>query len=234
MSAQQLPLLIGFIVMALGSLAIFAHGDKRREFRHHTQFHSVVPFIAGTAYLAMLMGTGVFVVNDVTIYLPRYLDWSVTTPILLTGLILTGLHEHPRHSTYVLPAIVLDVIMIATGLLAALAEDPGQKLVWFAWSCAAFLGVLYILWRPVLAIGDRLGGAIETVYRKNLVFLTAVWLIYPVAFAIGPEGLRIIGDTGSLWLILILDVTAKVVYSFLATSRFRSLPVGDASGAIRA
>lgn len=70
----------------------------------------------------MLMGTGVFVENEVTIYLPRYLDWSVTTPILLTGLILTGLHEHPRHPTYVLPAIVLDAIMIATGLLAALTE----------------------------------------------------------------------------------------------------------------
>lgn len=28
---DQLPLVIGFIVMALGSLAIYYHGDKRRE-----------------------------------------------------------------------------------------------------------------------------------------------------------------------------------------------------------
>lgn len=226
MTPEQLPLLIGFIVMALGSVAIFLHGDKRREYRHHTQFHSIVPFIAATAYLAMTLGNGVIAIGDTTIYFPRYIDWSVTTPILLAGLILTGLHEHPRHSTYILPAIVLDVIMVATGLVAALTEDPMQKLIWFAWSCAAFAGVLYILWKPVRDVSDDLGGGMKTVYRGNLIFLTLVWLVYPVAFAIGPEWLGMIGGVGSLWLILVLDVTAKVVYGFVATARFKQLPDG--------
>ena len=226
MSSEQLILLFGFAIMAIGSLTIFAHGDKRREYRHHTQFHSVVPFIAATAYLAMFLGTGVIEAGGSTLYLPRYLDWSVTTPILLAGLILTGLHEHPRHSTYILPAIVLDVIMIVTGLAAALTDDPTQKLIWFAWSCAAFAGVLYILWKPVRDVAADLGGGMETVYRRNLTFLTAVWLIYPLAFAAGPEWLGVIGGTGSLLLILVLDVTAKVIYGFVATSRFKKLPDG--------
>ena len=226
MTPEHLPLLIGFIVMALGSVAIFLHGDKRREYRHHTQFHSIVPFIAATAYLAMTLGNGVVAIGDTTIYFPRYIDWSVTTPILLAGLILTGLHEHPRHSTYILPAIVLDVIMVATGLVAALTDDATQKLIWFAWSCAAFAGVLYILWKPVRDVSDDLGGGMKTVYRANLIFLTLVWLVYPVAFAIGPEWLGLIGGVGSLWLILVLDVTAKVVYGFVATARFKKLPDG--------
>ena len=33
MTPEQIPLLIGFIVMSLGSVAIFLHGDKRREQR---------------------------------------------------------------------------------------------------------------------------------------------------------------------------------------------------------
>ena len=30
MTPEQIPLLIGFIVMSLGSVAIFLHGDNRR------------------------------------------------------------------------------------------------------------------------------------------------------------------------------------------------------------
>ncbi|WP_375289851.1 bacteriorhodopsin [Qipengyuania sp.] len=230
---NQLPLMIGFVVMSLSSLALYVYGDKRREFRHHTQFHAMVPFIAATAYLAMWLGTGVIEgVGEATLYLPRYADWATTTPILLTGLILTGLHEHPRHSTYILPAIVLDVLMIATGLLASLATSEFVKWVWYAWSCAAFAGVLYILWVPVRRIGENLGGGIERVYRGNLAFLTVVWLIYPVAYLVGPEGTRLLSNTASLWLILALDITAKVIYGFVATKRFKQLPVSEDRAAI--
>ncbi|KLE34436.1 bacteriorhodopsin [Aurantiacibacter luteus] len=228
MSAEQLPFLVGFVVMALASLAIYLHGDKRQEFRHHAQFHSVVPFIAATAYLAMWLGTGTIDGPDgAPVYLARYADWATTTPILLAGLILTGLHEHPRHSTYILPAIVLDVIMIATGLAAALSADETAKWVWFGWSCAAFAGVLFMLWGPVRAIGDRLGGRLEQVYRGNLVFLTAVWLVYPLVFALGPEGLGVIAIGLENWAVLVLDVTAKVVYGFVATARFKTVPADE-------
>lgn len=94
MSPVQLPLLLGFIVMSLGSLAIYATGSKDPEWRHHTQMHSLVPFIAATSYLAMALGTGVLTVHgDETLFLARYVDWSITTPILLTGLTLTALHD---------------------------------------------------------------------------------------------------------------------------------------------
>ena len=225
MTQASLPLLIGFVVMAIASLAIYLHGDKRREFRHHTQFHSLVPFIAASAYLAMTLGTGnITGPGGDTVYLARYVDWSITTPILLAGLLLTGLHEHPRHSTYILPAIVLDVIMIVTGILSATASNEAARWIWFAWSCAAFIGVLYILWGPVRSIGESLGGKIEEVYRGNLVFLTVVWLAYPVVAALGPEGLGILALPVENWVFLVLDITAKVIYGFVATARFKKLP----------
>ena len=235
MDNSQIPFVIGFIIMALASLGLYLHGDKRREFRHHTQFHAMVPFIAATAYLGMWLGTGTITAPDgSTVYLARYADWAVTTPILLAGLILTGLHEHPRHSTYILPAMVLDVIMVATGLLSAMAENPAERWAWFGWSCAAFAGVFFILWSPVRRIGENLGGRIEEVYRGNLVFLSVVWLAYPVIAAIGPEGLGIV-DTGlENWVILVLDVTAKVVYGYVATARFKSVPSEEERSATRA
>ena len=47
--------LIGFALMAVSSLAIYAHGSKDPAIRHHPYFHAVVPFIAATAYLAMFL-----------------------------------------------------------------------------------------------------------------------------------------------------------------------------------
>ena len=229
MDPVTLPLMIGFIVMSLGSLAIYAHGDKRNEFLHHTQFHSVVPFIAATAYLAMAVGIGrLDMANGETLFLARYFDWVVTTPILLTGLILTALHEHPRHSTHILPAVVLDALMIVTGLLAAISENEAEKWMWFGWSCVAFLGVIYLLLGPVMKATRQLGGKMTGVYKANLVFLLVVWLIYPVEWALGPQGLGVLDTAGDAWAILVLDVTAKVVYGFVATARFKKLSLADA------
>ena len=229
MQPVTLPLIIGFVVMAFGSLVIYAHGDKRTEFLHHTQFHSVVPFIAATAYLAMALGIGRLELQiGETLFLARYADWAVTTPILLTGLILAGLHEHPRHSTYILPAVVLDVLMIVTGLLAAISENEAAKWIWFAWSSAAFLGVIYLLLGPVMTAAKALGGKMTQVYRANLTFLLVVWAIYPLEWALGPQGLGLFDAVTDAWLIVVMDITAKVIYGFVATARFKKLSLEDA------
>lgn len=225
MIAAQLPLLIGFVVMALGSLAVYAHGSSHPEIRHHTNFHSLVCFIAATAYLAMATGMGRLEEADGgTLYLARYLDWSVTTPILLTGLVLTGLHEHDRHSGFILPVIVLDVVMILTGLMSAVADTGFQQILWYTWSCIAFAGVLYLLWLPIRSISRAMGGRFDVVYRKNLAFLTIVWLGYPLVFLLGPQGFGTLSEVADVWTILVLDIVAKVIYGFVSTARFKAMP----------
>ena len=73
--------LIGFTIMSLASLAIYAKGSKTSPALHHTLLHAAVPFIAATAYLAMTFGIGTLVnFNGSVTYLARYADWSVTTP----------------------------------------------------------------------------------------------------------------------------------------------------------
>ena len=223
MSGTALPLILGFIVMSLASLALYAHGDRAKTFRHHTHFHSLVPFIAATAYLAMWLGSGVQEVAGEPIYFARYADWVVTTPILLTGLVLTALHEHHRYSGFILSVVVLDVIMVATGLLSALAPDATARWIWFFWSCAAFAGVLYLLWGPIKARSAHYGEPLDSVYRGNLLFLTIVWMAYPLVFALGPQGIGTTDATTDVWIILVLDVVAKVVYGFVATERFKKV-----------
>lgn len=217
---DQPAFMIGFTVMSLASLAIYAKGKKTPPSRHHTLLHATVPFIAATAYLAMAFGIGTLVKGDGSAtYFARYVDWTVTTPILLSSLVLLAFHERGKTGEvggYLTAIIVLDVLMIATGLISSLAEASLTKWVWYAWSCVAFLGVLYLLWGPLRAMAVGRGGALGEAYGKNVIFLTVIWFLYPIVFLIGPEGLKIITDPTSVWAILIMDIIAKVVYAFYA------------------
>ena len=218
--------LIGFTIMSLASLAIYAKGSKTSPALHHTLLHAAVPFIAATAYLAMTFGIGTLVnFNGSVTYLALYADWSVTTPILLASLVLLAFHERGRTGEvggYLTAIIVLDVLMIVTGLISSLAVVPALKWVWYLWSCAAFLGVLYLLWVPLRAMAVERGEALGTAYQKNVAFLTVIWFLYPIVFLIGPEGLKIISDPTSVWAILIMDVLAKVVYAFYAAANLET------------
>ncbi|MBB3951512.1 bacteriorhodopsin [Aureimonas jatrophae] len=219
---ESTALLIGFIVMSIASIGIYVTGSKASAIRHHTQIHALVPFIAATAYLAMYLGTFVMDRGDgVTLYVPRYGDWIFTTPLLLSSLVALALHEHPRQGGYVVAIVGLDALMILTGLLSAMSLDGSTRLVWFLWSCAAFAGVYFMLWGPLRERSASYGGALNEVYRKNALQLSVVWLIYPVVFAVGPEGLGIISGAASVWAILILDIIAKVVYGFTAGERLK-------------
>lgn len=226
--------MIGFAIMSLASLAIYAKGSKAPPSRHHTLLHSAVPFIAATAYLAMAFGIGTLVkVDGAATYLARYVDWSVTTPILLSSLVLLAFHERGKTGEvggYLTAIIVLDVLMIATGLVSSLAVVPLVKWVWYLWSCVAFTGVLYLLWVPLRALAVERGGALGTAYQKNVIFLTVVWFLYPIVFLVGPEGLKIISDPTSVWAILVMDVIAKVAYAFYAANNLEQALHHDGGG----
>jgi bacteriorhodopsin len=219
---DQTAFLIGFAIMSIASLAIYAMGEKTPPSHHHTLLHAAVPFIAATAYLAMAFGVGTLVNADGSAtYLARYADWTVTTPILLSSLVLLAFHERGQTGEvggFLTAIIVLDVLMIVTGLISSLAQVPVVKWVWYIWSCIAFVGVLYLLWGPLRAMAVERGGALGGAYTKNVTFLTVIWFLYPIVFLAGPEGLKIITDPTSVLAILVMDVIAKVVYAFYAAS----------------
>ena len=226
---QQTAFLIGFTIMALAPLAIWATGGRAPAVRAQPLLHASVPFVAATAYLAMALGVGTLVHPDgVLTYTARYADWSVTTPLLLAGLVLTALGNGRRFGAmggYLAAIISLDVLMIVTGLISSLATTFGVKWAFYGWSCAAFLGVLYLLWGPLrVAVRER-GDAVARAYGSNLTMLSVLWLLYPVVFLIGPEGIAKIGDASTVWAFLVLDVLAKVVYAFVAAANLdRALP----------
>ena len=217
------------VVMLAGGLLILARGKRRTASEGlNTVLHGIVPIIAACLYFAMATGQGlVLLPTDAAangaaattriFYFARYIDWTFTTPLLLLSLSLIAMHNGPKRPGPIVGAILADVMMIGTAFAFGASETGWMKWIWFAVSCAAFLGVYYVIWVSQLQAnaGERLD--IQSDYRRYATILSVVWLIYPIILAVSPDGLNIVPDTASVLVIAIIDVLAKVVYGLMAS-----------------
>ena len=111
------------------------------------------------------------------VFWARYVDWSITTPLLLLDLsLLAGLN-----GASILVAVVADVIMILTGLFAAFgSEDTPQKWGWYAIACVAYLVVIWQLVIHGRASAVARGGKVGGFYTAIAGFTLIIWTIYPM------------------------------------------------------
>ena len=133
---EQIALGVGALGMALGTAAFVAMGwgvedDDRRRFYVVT---ALISGIATVAYLLMFLGIGVTQVRVpgevvLRIYWMRYVDWLLTTPLLLLDLAL--LAGADRNTIYQL--VGLDVGMVVVGAAAAIAP-VGQTVRLALWA----------------------------------------------------------------------------------------------------
>ena len=160
-------------------------------------FHILTAFIttfAFLSYFAMATGDGISYnkivdvishkhglpdTKEVTlrqVYWARYVDWSITTPLLLLDLsLLAGLA-----GANILVAIVADVIMILTGLFAAFGNDDGQKWGWYTIACIAYLTIVYQLafnGRQAVAGKDN---KTKAFFGAIAGFTLILWTVYPM------------------------------------------------------
>jgi bacteriorhodopsin len=159
-------------------------------------FHILTAFIttfAFLSYFAMATGDGVnynkiievenhkhvpdtIQVTYRQVYWARYVDWSVTTPLLLLDLaLMAGLS-----GANILVAVVADIIMILTGLFAAYGDTDGQKWGWYVWACLAFLVIIYQLafnGRSAVANKDS---KTKAFYGAIAGFTLILWTVYPM------------------------------------------------------
>lgn len=136
--------------MSLGTLVILSLWNKfKTEHRWHVIFAMMVTTIAGAAYYSMATGQGVALFGDKTIFFARYIDWILTTPLLLLGLILVGLPaindpERKRERNGLVGAILFsDIAMIVIGAVANFSVTTQDKTVWYVASLGWFLIVIW-------------------------------------------------------------------------------------------
>lgn len=121
-------------------------------------------------------------------YVPRYMDWSVTVPLLMVQLVavsaLVGAQARRMRSVLMVCAFA----MIFTGFLGAAIIGEGRSqsaLLWWGVVSTVFYVVLYVLVLRLLPSARTVMGSESYVaYRNAIILLLSVWGWYPVAYAI--------------------------------------------------
>jgi len=215
--------------MLLGMLYFIAKGwgepdETKQEFFIVTIFITAIAF---ANYLAMALGFGVTTVTvggeELPIYWARYTDWFFTTPLLLLDLGLLAGASRNELATLV----GLDAAMIGTGAVATLVGDGvafgglstgANRLIWWGVSTGFLLVLLYFLFGSLTQKAQRLGGALQSKFTTLRNLIVVVWLVYPVWWLIGTEGLGAVGLGIETAGFMVLDLTAKVGFGIILLS----------------
>ena len=211
---------IGTIGMSIGMVLLFFPMQKNKTLSEQGDSiaHFLVPMVALTLYLLMALGHGSVVrPSGRVFYYARYIDWSITTPLLLLSLVSGAVEGHTKKRGALIAGLVIsDVYMIATGFVAGWTDDPTLKWWFYALSCLSFLAIYGLLWGPFreLSLTSPKGEN----YRKKAGALSVVWFAYPIVFLIGQEGFRLWSPAVDAVLFTLLDLTAKVAYGLWAVS----------------
>lgn len=236
-------LYIGTAGMFLGMLYFIATGwgeqnERRQEFYIVTIFITMIAFIN---YLAMALGFGAveIMVNGeaLTIYWARYTDWLFTTPLLLVDLaLLAGATRNE-----ILALVGLDAAMIGTGAIATLVGDgvlnsplstEAHRLVWWGVSTGLLLVLLYFLFGSLTSKASDIGGDLASKFSTLRNLIVVIWLVYPVWWLVGTEGLQVVGLGVETAGFMVLDLVAKVGFGIILLSSREILD--KASGAVGA
>ncbi|OTA70242.1 putative opsin-1 [Hypoxylon sp. EC38] len=230
------------VLMGLSSLAFYIMAVRvpvqKRLFHVITALVTTFGFLS---YYAMATGDGITthpyvagrskhgVIVDIVerdIYWARYVDWSLTTPLVLLDLcLLAGLN-----GASILVTVVSDVIMILSGLFATLSRGEAQGWGWYAIACIAYLNVVYqVAYKGRYAISSK-DNKTRVFFASISLFILLLWTAYPIIWAVA-AGARLINIDGEIIAYAVLDVLAKGVFGFwflLAHDRMaRTLPSFD-------
>ncbi|CAF1363965.1 unnamed protein product [Didymodactylos carnosus] len=213
----------GCFAAASGGFLISTMMAKTEKIQKFSINSMMITAIAATAYLAMAFDQGK-IINVSTgriIFYARYIDWALTTPLLLYDLAqLAGVNKNLMRL-----CLFFDELMILLGLFGALSLKQAYLWGWFSLGCLAFFPVLYLLFfvYPKYTKPETT----KTAYTVQSCVLGGLWLIYPIAWGLGTGGNVISVDAETIWFLL-LDVLTKVAYSSMLLTIWREvLPFTD-------
>ena len=156
--------------------------------RHFYVITAVITGVAAFSYMMMSTGAGATLVGgDRLFYFFRYIDWLITTPLLLVDLALLALASPRRNIGTIATLIVLDVVMILTGLLAGSRESAAGRGFWFIVSTVAFVVLVYLIVTQLFAAARNASGYAQGLF-STLAYLTVVAV--PDSVAAGNRRLR--------------------------------------------
>ncbi len=217
---------VGAVGMALGTL-LFVRGGLTAESGSGKYYATlaIISGIAAVAYALMALELGWETVDGRTVFLPRYVDWLLTTPLLL--LYLAMLVDASRATIGKLFAV--NTAVIVAGFAAALL--PGvERFALFAVGGLAFVGLVYLLVGPLTR--KARGQQTRSLFLSLRNLTVILWSVYPIIWLLGPPGLDMLTPLVDVILITYLDLITKVGFGLIAlnASAVLSEELGDVAG----
>ncbi|KAL2065470.1 hypothetical protein VTL71DRAFT_3140 [Oculimacula yallundae] len=232
--------------MGVSALAFLAHahfvvGKKHAGRLQYMIFHYItaaICFVACIAYFTMASNLGYAAIqvefvrsNPLVsglyreVFYVRYIDWVITTPLLLLDVLLTAGLPWP----VILITILVDEIMIVTGLVGALVASQ-YKWGYFVFAMLALFYVFY----NVSFVGAKHAKHIKASNNTNIgrSYLIAaswtmgLWFLYPIAWGLS-EGGNVISPDSEAIFYSVLDVLAKPGFGAVLLWAHRNIEPAD-------
>jgi bacteriorhodopsin len=210
--------------MAIGALHFWALSRDPRGVPQYEYLVAIfIPIWSGLAYMAMAIDQGKVEAAGQVAHYARYIDWIVTTPLLLLALSWTAMQFIKKDWVLIGFLMSTQVVVITTGLIADLSERDWVRYLWYICGVVAFLIVLWGIWGPLRQKSKSQGPELADLHDKLTIYFTALWICYPIVWIIGPSGFGWINQTTDTFLFCLIPFFSKVGFSFLDLHGLRNL-----------
>ena len=204
LTSSQYLLTLYFVVVA--GLALLAglvrtwitRGEVGSRYRSASVARLTIAAVAIASYLGIIVAfrTGYHVVGtqfeaaagSMLVYALRYMDWSITVPLLTMELLSVCVLAGARARRIGVIAMVGAILMIFTGFLGAFilggTSRPSMMLLWGGASGVFWIITNVVLIRAVRVSLPRLTPESAILLRNATIVLLAGWVIYPTVYLI--------------------------------------------------
>nr|AHH02103.1 protein 110 [synthetic construct] len=222
----------GFVVMVVAAvfflvMALRYDGEADTR-RHGPMFFYLVFFvtsISAMTYYSMWTETSVLHVEQEgddedkrTIFPARYIDWIVTTPLMLATVSLLG--NAPTSS---LVAMIGSDLLFFSSLYIGAVQTAGHK--WFWWGVGVFFFIMLVYFMLVELSKVDTGRVKEydaDTLRMLTYFFIICWAFFPLLWLFGQEGTAASSLPVQAAFTTLADLTAKIAFGLIVV--FRSQP----------
>lgn len=228
LNITQSMFMLGFVAMAAGGLwFVLERGDLKPAHRSVGTYAAVIAFIAAIMYYVMkdVVGFpgGTIGADQLAATMPlRYIDWLITTPLLLVEFGLMVAIAGAAKKGLIARLVVADLVMIVFGYLGELSV-PGSGTAYLTFIISV-LAWLYIAWSIItLKVGPKAPDYARKAVSTMRLFVLLGWAIYPLGTAIqqflsiGSKDLTTAAAVAAM-IYVVADVLNKIGFGLVAVN----------------